>query len=135
MILFDSPTRETCTMRETRTDTPLQALDLMNDVTYVEAARKLGERMMLEGGSTPEARIEFGWRLLLVRPPNGRESQALMRAFGKFLRNYRNDSPAAMELLNEGDSAWNRSLDAGELAAYSGVASLILNLDETVTKE
>jgi hypothetical protein len=135
MILFDSPTRETCTVRESRTNTPLQALDLMNDVTYVEAARKLAERMMLHGGPTPQARIEFGWRLLLGRRPKGRESAALMSALEKFLRHYRSDSAGAVELLNEGHSPWNRSLDPAELAAYSGVASLMLNLDETVTKE
>jgi hypothetical protein len=135
MILFDSPTRETCTVRETRTNTPLQALDLMNDVAYVETARKLAERMILEGGSTPEARIAFGWRLLLARPPKNRESAVLLSALGKFTQRYRNDSPAAVALLNEGDSPWNRSLDPAQLAAYSGVASLMLNLDETVTKE
>jgi hypothetical protein len=135
MILFDSPTRETCTVRETRTNTPLQALDLMNDVAYVERARKLAERMILEGGSTPEARIAFGWRLLLARPPKNRESAVLLSALGKFTQRYRNDSPAAVALLNEGDSPWNRSLDPAQLAAYSGVASLMLNLDETVTKE
>jgi hypothetical protein len=135
MAIFDSPTRETCSVRETRTNTPLQALDLMNDVAYVEAARKLAERMMIDGGPTPESRIGYSWQLALARAPNKRESEVLLNAFREFERHYRNDSPAAVELLNQGDSLWNRALDPAELAAYSGVASLILNLDEMVTKQ
>jgi Protein of unknown function (DUF1553)/Protein of unknown function (DUF1549)/Concanavalin A-like lectin/glucanases superfamily/Planctomycete cytochrome C len=135
MIIFDSPTREICMVRENRTNTPLQALDLMDDVTYVEAARKLAERMIAEGGGSPRSRIEYGWRLALARSPKPREAGVLLDAFRKFEHHYTNDYEAASDLLVQGDSRRNDSLDPVQLAAYTGVASLILNLDETVTKE
>ncbi len=135
MVIFDSPNRETCTVRETRTNTPLQALDLMNDVTFVEAARKLAERMLVEGGRTPEARIAWAWRLALARPPRPRESEVALGLLQQFENVYRGDHAAALEFLSEGESARNRKLDAAQLAAYTGLASMLLNLDETVTKE
>ncbi len=135
MVIFDSPTRETCTVRETRTNTPLQALDLMNDVAYVEASRKFAERMIAEGGTSAESRLAYAWRLALGRAPVGRETQVLLKSLHRFEDNYASDTPAALALLNEGDSPWNRALKPAELAAYTGVASLILNLDEMVTKE
>jgi hypothetical protein len=135
MAIFDSPTRDTCSVRESRTNTPLQALDLMNDLAYVEASRRLAERMLTGGGSTPESRIAFAWKLALARTPKPPETGVLRDALRRFQDHYRNDSPAAVELLNQGDSLWNRSLDPAELAAYTGVASLILNLDELVTRQ
>ncbi len=135
MAIFDSPTRETCSVRETRTNTPLQALNLMNDVAYVEAARKLAERMLAARGSSPESRIALAWKLALARAPKPAETGVLVEALHRFHDHYKNDSPAAVELLNQGDSLWNRSLDPAELAAYTGVASLILNLDELVTRQ
>ncbi len=135
MVNFDAPTRETCTVRETRTNTPLQALDLMNDIAYVEAARRLAERMMTEGGASEESRIGYGWRLALARPPRAREAGVALAALRKFEARFARDPQGAVALLNEGDSPWNRSLDAPTLAAYTGVASLLLNLDEMVTKE
>ncbi len=135
MVIFDAPTRETCIVRESRTNTPLQALDLMNDVAYVEAARHLAERMMTEGGSSDESRIAYGWRLALARDPRTPESKVLKDALRRFEARYSLDPQAAVALLNEGDSLWNRSLPAPKLAAYTGIASLLLNLDEMVTKE
>lgn len=135
MVNFDAPTREVCIVRESRTNTPLQALDLMNDVAYVEAARRLAERMMTEGGAGDDARLSYGWRLALARAPREREAKILLEALRKFESRFARDPRAAVALLNEGDSLWNRSLDAEKLAAYTGVASLLLNLDEMVTKE
>ena len=135
MVTFDSTDRETCAVREVRTNTPLQALNLMNDVTYVEASRKLGERMMNEGGETPAERIAYGFTLATARPPRSQESDVLHRVYSSFLDDFQTDPETAEELLTEGESERDESLDAVELASYSSVASLILNLDETITKE
>jgi hypothetical protein len=135
MITFDSPTRETCVVRETRTNTPLQALNLMNDVTYLEAARKMAERMMREGGVSPGERLAYGFRLLLTRPPTASEAAVLLRAWEPLRWKYERDREAAAKFLDQGESLRDRSLKLADLAAYAGVASLILNLDEAVTKE
>jgi hypothetical protein len=135
MVNFDSPNRETCTVRETRTNTPLQALDLMNEVTFVEAARKLAERMMMEGGKQPRERVEFGYELALARPPKPAEMQVLLDTLDGFEARYRTDRKSAKEFLKHGDSPQDIKADARELAAYASIASLILNLDETVTKQ
>ncbi len=132
---FDAPSRETCTVRRARTNTPLQALLLMNDIQYVEAARKLAERMMLEGGSTTEQRALYGFRLATGRHPQHEEIAILTTVFGNQLAEYQADRTAADKLLRVGDSKRNESLEANELAAWTMIANLILNLDETVTKE
>ncbi len=134
MMLFDAPNRETCWVRETRTNTPLQALNLMNDVTYLEAARKMAERMFDQGGRAPAERIAYGFRLVLARPPRPAEIDALLRARERFLSHYRANPSAAAEFLTHGESPSARH-DRVELAALSGVASLILNLDEAITRE
>ncbi|HUY88174.1 MAG TPA: DUF1553 domain-containing protein [Pirellulales bacterium] len=95
MLLFDAPFRETCTLRRTRSNTPLQALNLMNDPTYVEAARFLAQRMMVEGGETVDARITHGFRLLLVRRPPPQELAVLRAAFERA----RADSPRSKAFL------------------------------------
>jgi hypothetical protein len=135
MMNFDSPNREQCTVFENRTNSPLQSLDLMNDVTFVEAARKLAERMMTEGGATAQTRIGYGYALVLARPPAARQAEVLGRAFEKFVAQFRADPQAAAAFLHAGDSAVRPGLDAAELAAYASVASLILNMDEAITKE
>lgn len=135
MVNFDAPTREGCTVRETRTDTPLQALNLMNDVVFLEAARKMGERMMREGGAAPADRIRYGWKLLLSRDPRPSEATAALAAYDRFLTRYRADRPAAEAYLKQGESERDPALDTAELAASSTIASLILNLDEAVTKD
>jgi Protein of unknown function (DUF1553) len=135
MINFDSPSRETCTVRETRTNTPLQALDLMNDVTFLEASRKLAERLVLEGGATPAERIDFAYRLVLSRPAKPAEKNILVGVLDDFEKRYRAVPKAAVQFLDYGDSPRNRHIQPGELAAYTAAASLILNLDATITKE
>ncbi|MEZ5351111.1 MAG: DUF1553 domain-containing protein [Bryobacteraceae bacterium] len=135
MMTFDSAGREACTVRETRTNTPLQALTLMNDETYLEASRKMAERMIHEGGATPESRIEYGFRLATARSPHDKESGVLLRGFHHYLDRYNTNPAAAKQLLSHGDAPPDSSIAPVELAAYSSVASLILNLDETITKE
>ncbi len=135
MMTFDSGGREICTVRESRTNTPLQALTLMNDETYLEAARKMGERMMLEGGSTPASRLDFGFRLVAARAPHERERGVLLTSLHRHLDRYKTDTAAAEKWLAQGESPINAAFDKSELAAYSTIASMLLNLDETVTKE
>ena len=135
MMNFDSPSRETCTVNEIRTNTPLQALNLMNDETFLEASRKLAERTMREGGSTPDARIDYLYQLVLARPPRDDEKQVVLETLGHFEKRYQTDRQAAEEFLANGDAPRDTTLDVADLAAYSSVASLILNLDETITKE
>jgi len=135
MMTFDSAGREICTVRETRTNTPLQALTLMNDVTYVEASRTLAQRMMTEGGRSPEDRIGFAYRSATARQPSKAQTQILLDSFRYNLDRYQTDRKAAENLLHEGESPVNPKLDKSELAAYTTVASLILNLDATVTIE
>jgi len=135
MATFDAAGREACTVRESRTNTPLQALDLMNDVTYVEASRGLAQRMMREGGATAAERIAFAFRLATSRLPRSKEAEILLNSFQHFVDTYKTNPPAAAKLLSEGESPIDSSFDPPELAAYTGVASLILNLDETVTKD
>lgn len=132
---FDAPSRETCSVRRARTNTPLQALVLLNDKQFLEAARKLAERVMKEAGSTPHERLTLAFRLATARTPSANELAVLVRDFESHLAAYRADVPGAEQLLSYGDSPRDMALDAAELAAYTMTSSLIMNLDETVTKE
>jgi hypothetical protein len=135
MINFDAANRETCVVRETRTDTPLQALNLMNDVTYIEAARSLGQRMIKEGGATPDLRLRFGFRLVTGHFPSPAE-QAVLNGSLQFHRSYFDGKPRqAAEYLSQGELPADPKLDPVELAAYASVGSMLLNLDEVITKE
>ena len=134
MMTFDSSTRETCIVRPTRTNTPLQALNLMNDVTYVEAARRLAERMMTEGGSTPVERVSFAYRLATAHEPEPETRSILVDAFAGHFDRYQADRAGALLLVSAGESSRNETLDIAELAAYQMVASMILNLDGTITR-
>jgi len=132
---FDAAGREACVVRELRTNTPLQALNLMNDVTYLEAARKMAERMMREGGSTPASRVTYGFELATARKPGSRESEILLSSFSFYRDAFQGRPADAAKFLAHGEAPRDERLDARELAAYSAVASLILNLDAAVTKE
>lgn len=135
MTNFDASGRETCVVREHRTNTPLQALNLMNDVAFVEAARVLAERILSEGGRTAEARLAYAFRLATARAPNPRESRILLANLHAQLAEFRSDPAKARRLLSVGEKKAEAKFDAKELAAYAAVASLILNLDEVITKE
>jgi hypothetical protein len=130
---FDAIARETCWVRETRTNTPLQALNLLNDVTYVEAARKLAERALREAAS--DDRLNFVFRTVTARPPTDAERAVLRRTMERQLADYRDNPAAARKLLKVGAFPADPKLDPAELAAYAAVCRLILNLDEAVTKE
>jgi hypothetical protein len=134
MITFDAPSREIFCMRRERTNTPMQALLMMNDPQFVEAARHLGVRLMSEGGKTAAQRLAWGFRLVLTRKPNPREVATLEKTLGQLLAKFKADPEAAKQLLSVGDSEVNTQLDPGEQAAYAMISSLLLNLDETVTK-
>lgn len=135
MLTFDAPFRESCTVRRPRTSTPLQALNLMNDPTYVEAARFLAQRMMQEQSGTPQERIAHGFRLAMARSPQPRELNVLSAGFQRMLADFRADRKAADALLKIGEAPANPALDRAELAAFTTVASTLLNLDEAITKE
>jgi hypothetical protein len=132
MTALDAPDRETCTVRRARTNTPMQALLLLNDPTYLEASRKLAERMMT---AAPEERLARGFLLALARPPAEAERQVLENVYRKALARFRADPKAAARFLDVGRSPRAPGLDGAELAAWSTVASLVLNLDEAITKE
>src|SRR5438093_11808593 len=104
LTTFDAPDRETCTVRRGRTNTPLQALVLLNDPTYVESYRKLAERMMREGGTSPDDRIAFAFRLATARKPTTEESAALPKIFDNQFSVYQSANKAATDLLAVGAS-------------------------------
>ncbi len=135
MGVFDAPARELCTVREARTNTPLQALNLMNDVTYVEAARMLAERVMRECADEPRARLARAFRLVMSRAPSEAEQQVLLRSFRQQLAHFRAQPEDVRKLLAMGEKRNDERLNQAELAAYAMAASLILNLDEAITKQ
>ena len=135
LITFDAPDREKCTARRLLTNTPLQALVLLNDPTYVESARSLAQRMILEAGPDTGRRILLGFRLATARTPSTQEVQVLRDLEEKSRATFRHNPQQAAKLLKVGESAANAKLDPVELAAWTTVASTILNLDETITKE
>jgi len=132
---FDAPSFEFCQVRRSLTNTPLQALALLNDVTYVEAARAFAERMMRDGGKTPAECIAYGFRLATSRRPGQIELDRLLSGWTKRLDEYRANPAAATALLAAGDSLPDASLDPAGLAAFTLTAAVLLNLDETITRE
>ncbi len=134
MAVFDAPSRETCSVRPPRTNTPLQALTLLNDVTFVEAARVLAERALREGGSSADERITRLFRLVLARQPSPDELRVLTAALDRHLAQYRRDPQAASALVSVGRAPRAAELDVTAVAAYTVLASLVLNLDEAITK-
>jgi len=134
MLTFDSPDREFCSARRSRTNTPLQALVLWNETGYLEASRKLGERMLKEGGPDDAARSAFAFRLATGRAPRAAETEVLTRTYAQLRADYAARPEDAAKLIKVGASVADPKLPAGELAAAAGVANLILTLDETITK-
>jgi hypothetical protein len=136
LVTMDAPDRETCTVRRSRTNTPLQALILMNDPTYVEAARGFAVRLMRESEPTAscEERIAQAFLMATSRTPTLEELRVLRRAFDAQRAAYGRDPDAAKKLVTVGESPVDDGLDAAELAAWTVVANILLNLDETITK-
>ncbi len=131
---FDAPEREFCTVRRSRTNTPLQALMLFNGPQFVEAARHLAHRMLTEGGSSPGDRIAYGFRLVTARRPTANELAVFQEALIADHTRFAGDPAAAKKLLQVGDSPIQPDVDQIELAAYTSVARLLLNLNEAITK-
>jgi hypothetical protein len=134
MMAFDAVERNNCTLNRQNTSTPLQPLVLLNDPQFVEAARKLAERAMTEGGSTVEDRAVFICRTVLGRRPNNRELAVLKKAFEEQLLIFNTESKHADELLAVGASRSRKKLEKPELAALASVALAVLNHDEAVLK-
>jgi hypothetical protein len=134
MMVWDMPSREYCVIKRSRTNTPLQALDVMNDTTYVEAARELAEHMIKDGGGTPADRIAYAFRRATSRPPTDEETRILEQELTTQTQYYQKDKPAAEKLLAIGATPRDTKLDPVELAGYTMTASTILNLDEVVNK-
>ncbi|MBI1321059.1 MAG: DUF1553 domain-containing protein [Candidatus Hydrogenedens sp.] len=136
LAIFDAPSFERCEIKRATTNTPLQSLALLNDTTYVEAARHLARRMLEESGDTAEARIDYGFRLATGRLPGPREREMLLAGLERFENAYEAAPEEAAAFLQHGDSAAEEHVDNPvPLAAYTALATTLLNLDETITKE
>jgi hypothetical protein len=135
LATFDASTREVCQVKRARTNTPLQALELLNDVTYVEAARQLAQLTLRNGGRTPDERITFAFRRATARPPKPRELDVLKRGLERYRQDFKTNPHSAVQIIRHGESSLDPNFDPSELAAYTATASVILNLDETITLE
>jgi len=132
--MFDTSSRQVCTVRQARTNTPLHALILMNDVTFVEAARVWAERLM-KTENTPDARMAAAFRQATARSPNAVEQKVIFAGYQRVLKQYQGDLAAAEKLVSTGEYARDKSLNVAEHAAMTAMVSMILNLDEAITKE
>jgi len=134
MVIFDAGGRERCDVARRATNTPLQALATLNDVQFVEAARFFGERMMREGGNSDVERLTYGWRLAVTRQPDAMELDIMLKSLSKHLEHYRKHPQEAEALIQIGEKK-SGSDDSVKLAAYTAIANVLLNLDETITRE
>jgi len=134
MTIFDAPTREKCTLRRSRTNTPLQALVTLNDPQFVEAARALAQRTMTEGGDTLEDQIAYAYRLAAGVRPSPAAVAVLKTAYEQELAVFQDDVERAKKLLSIGESKRDENLDPAQHAAMSVVCSMILNLDAVITR-
>jgi mono/diheme cytochrome c family protein len=130
MITFDGTSRETCTVRRVRTNTPLQALTMLNDEAAMDNARGLATRMLKEGGTTLQARLTYGFRTCLTRRPEATELERLMTLYKQQLTNFTAQPATALKIIKN-----SKATNKAEYAALTMVANVLLNLDETVTKE
>ncbi|HJT77093.1 MAG TPA: DUF1553 domain-containing protein, partial [Gemmataceae bacterium] len=134
MTTFDAPSREICTLRRIRTNTPLQAFVTLNDPVYVEAAQALARRIVKEGGTTAEARVRYGLALCLCRPPRSEEVQNLLALYEAERARYRGDAKAALALATDQLGPLPPGAEADDLAAWTVVANVLLNLDGVLAK-
>jgi hypothetical protein len=130
---FDAPSREFCVVRRPRTNTPLQALTILNDPVYVEAAQALARKMIASGGSPPTDRVIYGFRACLCRTPDAAACDRLLALYQQQLARFQQD-PAGAEKFAGTALPVPAGVDAAELAAWTVVANVLLNLDELVTK-
>jgi mono/diheme cytochrome c family protein len=131
---FDASTREECAAQRLVSNTPLQALTLMNDPTFVEAARVFAARIVREGGTDVGQRLRWGWRTALGREPSDREADILARLYAQNRAQYEADRAAAEKLLSVGLAPRPADLDPRELAAWTAVARAIFNVSEAITR-
>lgn len=134
MLTFDAPTREVCTARRARTNTPLQALTVLNDPQFVEAARCLAQRMLKEGGADMNARLDYAFKITLARAPRAEERALMTDYCSQQMGVYRAAPEEAKKLLAVGESKPDPALDPAELATWTTMASMLLNLDEAMSK-
>ena len=134
MSIIDAPSRESCSVRRERTNTPLQALLLLNDPQYFECARGLAERVLREGGDSVESRVNMMFRLCASRFPRTSESTEIVKALADMRTNFTERPEAAKRLVSVGTMPPDESLDVVELASWTVIANLILNLDEVLSK-
>ena len=134
MTTLDASSRESCIVRRSRTNTPLQALTLMNDVTFVEASRAMASRVLRERNSDDE-RLRYAFQLATSRLPSGREQRLLAESLNFHRQRYKSNIAAAEELITQGESAPEDGYSAPELASWTVVMNVLLNLAETVTLE
>jgi mono/diheme cytochrome c family protein len=135
MTMFDSPSREICTVKRSRTNTPLQALVLLNETTYIEAARALAQRMIAEGGTTPEDRVAWAFRRATGRQPQAVEVKLLADGLARRTARFRQSPAESAKILTPGEARPDPKLDLVELASYAVTANILLNLDEVITRE
>jgi len=135
MQIFDAPTRESCIVSRARTNTPLQALALMNDTQYVEAARVFAESLLARSETTDEARLTRAFRSVVSRHPGTSELEVLASLLSQEREQYRSDAENAASLIRVGESPPRDTASEAELAAWTVVCNLLFNLDEFVTKE
>ncbi|MHB8521176.1 MAG: DUF1553 domain-containing protein [Limisphaerales bacterium] len=134
MATFDAPSRETCTVRRTPTNTPLQAFVTLNDPVYVECAEALGRRILREGGGSVRSRVRYAFRLCAVHPPNTAQVKALVELYEKELAHYRGNEADARKLATDRLGPLPKDMDAAQAAAWTSVANVLLNLDGVLTK-
>lgn len=133
--LFDAPSREECCVERGRTCTPLQALATLNDPTFAEAARVFAQRILLEGPADPDGRLTFAFRTALARFPSKEEMAVLQEHHAKFLGRFRDSRADASKFVHVGHYPRAANLDIVEHAAMTAMAAMLLNLDETITRE
>ncbi len=134
MTIFDAPTREKCTLKRSRTNTPLQALVVLNDPQFVEASRALAQRAMLQGGESPEDQITYAYRLVTGVWPKAHVLKILTQGYQQERQTFEQDLQRAKKLLSVGESPRNEQLQPADHAAMTAVMSIIFNLDESLTR-
>jgi hypothetical protein len=134
MVAFDAPSREECTVERARSNIPQQALVLLNDPTYVEAARVFGARILHEGGASTQDRIRWAFRVALSRTPTDRETAVLSAVYENDLKRFAADGDAARSFISVGESTAPAEDNIAAAAAWASVARVILNLHETITR-
>jgi hypothetical protein len=134
MVTFDAPSREVCTTTRIRTNTPLQALVTLNDPVYVEAAQSLARRILVEGGVDTRARASYGFRLCLQRPPSAQEADRLIALHDQARARFAATPEQALRFATDPIGAAPKHTDLADLAAWTLVSNVLLNLDEFLVK-